>query len=87
MENEGMTTTFALVPQNQHEDLKKQYNDLQEQHHIQGNDHNRLLDEHKERYEKMQQVKEREVAQFKGADFAQVNRCREYELDKVSFST
>ncbi|XP_037124585.1 Golgi integral membrane protein 4a isoform X1 [Syngnathus acus] len=50
---------------NTHEDLKKQLYDMQEQHQMQGNDHNRLLEEHRERYEKMQQVKESEVAQLK----------------------
>ncbi len=54
--------------QNQHEDLKKQYYELQDQHQVQGEDHNRLLDEHKERYEKLQQIKEVEVSQLKGAD-------------------
>lgn len=52
--------------QNQHEDLKKQYYDLQDQHQAQGDDHNRQLDEHRDRYGKLQQIKEQEVTQLKG---------------------
>lgn len=54
--------------QNQHDDLKKQFYDLQEVHQVQGEDHNRLLDEHKDNYEKLQQVKESEVSHLKGTD-------------------
>ncbi|XP_054649553.1 Golgi integral membrane protein 4a [Dunckerocampus dactyliophorus] len=50
---------------NQHDDLKKQYYELQEQHQMQGNDHSRLLDEHRDRYDKLQHAKEAEVAQLK----------------------
>lgn len=53
--------------QNQHEDLKKQYYELHNQHQAQGKDHDRLLDEHREHFEKLQQVKEREISQLKGA--------------------
>uniref|UniRef100_A0A3Q1GHG1 Golgi integral membrane protein 4a n=1 Tax=Acanthochromis polyacanthus TaxID=80966 RepID=A0A3Q1GHG1_9TELE len=52
---------------NQHEDLKRQYYGLQEQHQVQGEDHSRLLDEHRERYNKLQQAKEMEVSQLKGS--------------------
>lgn len=60
---------FFPLCQNQHEDLKKQYYELQDQHQVQGEDHSRLLDEHRERYEKLQQTKEGEVSQLKGTDF------------------
>ncbi|XP_058490519.1 Golgi integral membrane protein 4a [Solea solea] len=50
---------------NQHDDLKKQYYELQDQHHAEGEDHGRLLDEHKDRYIKLQQMKEVEVSQLK----------------------
>ncbi|XP_053278413.1 Golgi integral membrane protein 4a [Pleuronectes platessa] len=53
----------------QHEDLKKLYYDLQEQHQTQGEDHGRLLDEHKDRYEKLQQIKDGEVSQLKDNNF------------------
>lgn len=56
------------VFQNQHDDLKKQYYELHEQHQIQGEDHSRLLDEHRDRYGKLQQAKDTEVSQLKGAD-------------------
>lgn len=64
-----MAEGFHLF-QNQHEELKKQYYELQEQHQIQGEDHGRLLDEHRDRYEKLQQAKESEVNQLKGAESA-----------------
>uniref|UniRef100_A0A8C6WLH4 Golgi integral membrane protein 4 n=1 Tax=Neogobius melanostomus TaxID=47308 RepID=A0A8C6WLH4_9GOBI len=51
---------------NQHEDLKKQFYDLQDKHQVQGDDHNRILDEHKDRYDKLHQAKEVEVSQLKG---------------------
>uniref|UniRef100_A0A667Z3E6 Golgi integral membrane protein 4a n=1 Tax=Myripristis murdjan TaxID=586833 RepID=A0A667Z3E6_9TELE len=50
---------------NQHEDLKKQYYELQEQHQIQGENHGRLLDEHKDRYNKLEQDKESEISKLK----------------------
>uniref|UniRef100_A0A8D3BFK5 Golgi integral membrane protein 4 n=1 Tax=Scophthalmus maximus TaxID=52904 RepID=A0A8D3BFK5_SCOMX len=50
---------------NQHDDLKKQYYDLHEQNQVQDKDHGRLLDEHRDRYEKLQQVKELEISQLK----------------------
>lgn len=49
----------------QHEDLKKQYYDLHEKHQIEGEDHSRLLDEHRDRYDKLHQAKEVEVSQIK----------------------
>uniref|UniRef100_A0A3Q3W7X9 Golgi integral membrane protein 4a n=1 Tax=Mola mola TaxID=94237 RepID=A0A3Q3W7X9_MOLML len=49
---------------NQHDDLKKQYYELQDQQQVQGEDHSRLLNEHKDRYEKLQQIKEVEVSQL-----------------------
>lgn len=52
--------------QNQHDELKRQYYDLQEQHQVQGKDHGRLLDEHRERYSKLQQAKEVEISQLNG---------------------
>lgn len=52
--------------QNQHDELKRQYYDLQEQHQVQGKDHGRLLDEHRERYSKLQQAKEVEILQLNG---------------------
>lgn len=54
--------------QNQHEDLKKQYYELQDQHQAQGEDHNRLLGQHREHYEKLQQVKDGEISQLKGVE-------------------
>lgn len=63
-----MTAVLFPVDQNQHDDLKKQYYELQDQHQVQGEDHSRLLDEHKGRYEKLQQVKEVEIGQLKGTD-------------------
>lgn len=59
---------WSLLCQNQHEDLKKQYYELQDQHHAQGEDHNRLLDEHRTRYDKLQQIKDTEASQLKGTD-------------------
>lgn len=59
--------------QTQHEDLKRQYYDLHEQHQVQGKDHSRLLDEHKERYDKLQKVKEIEVSQLKGSELSKVS--------------
>ncbi|XP_029629641.1 Golgi integral membrane protein 4a isoform X3 [Salmo trutta] len=49
----------------QHEDLKKQHEDLQEQHQIQGEDHGKALDQHKDRFHKLQQTKEMEVSKLK----------------------
>nr|XP_023997518.1 Golgi integral membrane protein 4-like [Salvelinus alpinus] len=49
----------------QHEDLKKQHYDLQEQHQIQGEDHGKALDEHKDRFDKLQQTKEMEASKLK----------------------
>ncbi|XP_041732799.1 Golgi integral membrane protein 4a isoform X3 [Coregonus clupeaformis] len=49
----------------QHEDLKKQHYDLQEQHQIQGEDQGKALDEHKDRFDKLQQTKEMEVSKLK----------------------
>lgn len=54
--------------QNQHDELKRQYYELNEQHQVQGEDHSRLLDEHRDRYNKLQQAKEVEVSQLKGND-------------------
>uniref|UniRef100_A0A3B5KLQ5 Golgi integral membrane protein 4a n=1 Tax=Xiphophorus couchianus TaxID=32473 RepID=A0A3B5KLQ5_9TELE len=51
---------------NQHDELKRQYYELNEQHQVQGEDHSRLLDEHRDRYNKLQQAKEVEVSQLKG---------------------
>lgn len=67
-----MFVTRAFL-QNQHEDLKRQYYDLHEQHQVQGKDHSRLLGEHKERYDKLQEAKEIEVSQLKGNDLCQVS--------------
>lgn len=53
--------------QNQHEDLKKQYYELQDQHEAEGQDHNRLLGQHREHLVKLQQVKDGEISQLKGA--------------------
>lgn len=85
-----MFVTRAFL-QNQHEDLKRQYYDLHEQHQVQGKDHSRLLGEHKERYDKLQEAKEIEVSQLKGNDLCQVSankhwmkQCK-YECKKVSF--
>ena len=64
-----LTVIFSPLCQNQHEDLKKQYYELQEQHQVQGEDHSRLLDEHKDRFDKLQQTKEVEISQLKGTDF------------------
>ncbi|XP_043976198.1 Golgi integral membrane protein 4a isoform X1 [Gambusia affinis] len=50
---------------NQHDELKRQYYELNEQHQVQGEDHSRLLDEHRDRYNKLQQAKEVEVSQLK----------------------
>uniref|UniRef100_A0A3B3U8D1 Golgi integral membrane protein 4 n=1 Tax=Poecilia latipinna TaxID=48699 RepID=A0A3B3U8D1_9TELE len=50
---------------NQHDELKRQYYELNEQHQAQGEDHGRLLDEHRDRYNKLQQAKEVEVSQLK----------------------
>lgn len=85
-----MFVTRAFL-QNQHEDLKRQYYDLHEQHQVQGKDHSRLLDEHKERYDKLQEAKEIEVSQLKGNALCQVSANKhwmkqcEYECKKVSF--
>lgn len=56
------------VCQNQHDELKRQYYELDEQHQAQGEDHSRLLDEHRDRYNKLQQAKETEISQLKGGD-------------------
>jgi len=61
-------TVVVFLGQNQHEDMKKQFYDLQEEHQVQGEDHSRLLDEHKDHYEKVQQVKESEISHLKGTD-------------------
>jgi len=61
-----LTTTF-LSCQNQHDELKRQYYELQDQHQMQGDDHSRLLDEHRDRYSKLQQAKEGEISQLKGS--------------------
>lgn len=50
---------------NQHDELKRQYYELDEQHQAQGEDHSRLLDEHRDRYNKLQQAKEAEISQLK----------------------
>lgn len=57
----------ASAVQNQHDDLKKQYYELQDQHQAQGEDHNRVLGQHREHYVKLQQVKDGEISQLKGA--------------------
>lgn len=59
----------SLCLQNQHEELKKQFYVLQEQHHAQGQDHSKVLDEHQQRYEQLQQAKEIEVSKLKGITF------------------
>lgn len=66
------TKPFFAV-QNQHEDLKKQYYELQDQHAAQGQDHNRLLGQHREHLLKLQQAKDGEISQLKGASFIQTH--------------
>lgn len=54
---------------NQHDDLKKQFYELQDQHQAQGEDHNRVLGEHREHYVKLQQVKDGEITQLKDSAY------------------
>lgn len=72
--------------QNQHDDLKKQYYELQDQHEAQGEDHNRQLGQHREHLVKLQQVKDGEISQLKGARLtqthAQVHEVKEKKKKK-----
>ncbi|KAI4815132.1 hypothetical protein KUCAC02_005295 [Chaenocephalus aceratus] len=49
----------------QHQMLKNQHDDLKKHIQDEGDDHNRLLDEHKEHYEKLNQAKEGEITHLK----------------------
>lgn len=60
--------SFVLLRKNQNDDLKKQYYELQDRLQVQGEDHSRLLDEHRGRYDKLQQAKQQEVSQLKGTE-------------------
>lgn len=53
-------------PQNQHEDLKKQFFHLKDSHEAQKDEHSKDLDEHREKYHQFQQTKELEISKFKG---------------------
>lgn len=55
-----------FICQNQHDDLKKQYYELQERHQLQGDEHNRAVDEHKVKLDELHQVKESEISKLKG---------------------
>ncbi|RXM28751.1 Golgi integral membrane protein 4 [Acipenser ruthenus] len=50
---------------NQHDELKKRYYDLHEEHQLLGEDHNRALTEHKDKYGNLQQEKEIEISKLK----------------------
>lgn len=72
--------------QNQHEDLKKQYYELQDQHEVQGQDHNRLLGQHREHLVKLQQVKDGEISQLKGTHFTQTHEKEKLHIGKFFVS-
>uniref|UniRef100_A0A4W4G6B2 Golgi integral membrane protein 4a n=1 Tax=Electrophorus electricus TaxID=8005 RepID=A0A4W4G6B2_ELEEL len=55
---------------NQHDDLKKQYYELQEQHQAQDQDHSKVLNEHEQRFDHLQQTKELEISKLKGISSA-----------------
>lgn len=58
---------FCIKPnQSQHEDLKMQYYELQEKHQNQGQDHERVLDEHRLEIDNLQREKEVEISRLKG---------------------
>lgn len=58
---------FCIQPnQSQHEDLKMQYYELQEKHQNQGQDHERVLDEHRLEIDNLQREKEVEISRLKG---------------------
>lgn len=52
--------------QSQHEELRKQHADLEEEHRRQGDDFNRVVNDHKEKYMELQQEKEQELSKLKG---------------------
>lgn len=52
--------------QSQHEELKKQHADLEEDHRKQGEEFSRTFNDHKERYLQLQQEKEQEISKLKG---------------------
>lgn len=52
--------------QSQHEELKKQHADLEEDHRKQGEEFSRTFSDHKERYLQLQQEKEQEISKLKG---------------------
>ncbi|KAL4646986.1 Golgi integral membrane protein 4 isoform X1 [Arapaima gigas] len=51
--------------QNQHDDLKKQFYELQDQHQAQNDNHGKTLEEHRKRYDDLQQNKELEISKLK----------------------
>lgn len=60
---------FSFTPvKSQHNDLKRQYYELQGQHQVEGDDHSRLLEEHRERYVKLEQFKQAEITDLKSTD-------------------
>ena len=65
-----MCVCVCVYHQNQHDDLKKQYYELQERHQLQGDEHNKALDEHKLRLGQLHQTKESEISKLKGIMFS-----------------
>ncbi|XP_041119290.1 Golgi integral membrane protein 4-like isoform X2 [Polyodon spathula] len=51
--------------ENQHDELKKRYYGLHEEHQLLREDHNRALTEHKDKYDNLQQEKEIEISKLK----------------------
>lgn len=58
--------SLNLLFQNQHDDLKKQFFELQEKHQVQSEDHGKVLEDHRQKYDDLQQTKELEIARLKG---------------------
>lgn len=64
------------INQSQHEDLKMQYYELQEKHQNQGQDHERVLDEHRLEIDNLQREKEVEISRLKGKPECYYCSCR-----------
>lgn len=69
-DNVSQIQSCSSVPtwylQSQHEELKKQHADLEEDHRKQGEEFSRTFNDHKERYLQLQQEKEQEISKLKG---------------------
>lgn len=61
-----MSSFVLCLGQSQHEDLKMQYYELQKKNQNQGENHERILDEHRQELDDLQREKVEEISRLKG---------------------